>query len=62
MVFSCPTQAALHALANIAGANRSENSILLEAEAEESFRRLIYDIASKTSKLTPSVSNLLVLF
>ena len=38
MVFSCPTQAALHALATIAGANRSDNSNLLEEEAEERTR------------------------
>ncbi|XP_010675475.2 uncharacterized protein LOC104891477 [Beta vulgaris subsp. vulgaris] len=46
--------AALHALGNIAGANRSEKSILLKREAEEILQRLIYEIASKTSKLTPS--------
>lgn len=46
--------AALHTFGNIAGASRSENSIMLRGEAEEILRRLIYEIASKTSKLTPS--------
>uniref|UniRef100_A0A7C9CK81 26S proteasome non-ATPase regulatory subunit 5 n=1 Tax=Opuntia streptacantha TaxID=393608 RepID=A0A7C9CK81_OPUST len=46
--------AALHALGNIAGENRSQNNILLKREAEESLRRLIYETASRTSKLTPS--------
>ncbi|XP_057531225.1 uncharacterized protein LOC130809452 isoform X2 [Amaranthus tricolor] len=45
--------AALHALGNVVGANRPENSIL-KPGAEEILRRLIYEIASKTSKLTPS--------
>ncbi|XP_021844930.2 uncharacterized protein [Spinacia oleracea] len=46
--------AALDALGNIVGANRSENSILLKGEAEEILQRLIYEIASKSPKLTPS--------
>uniref|UniRef100_A0A5B7CBC0 26S proteasome non-ATPase regulatory subunit 5 n=1 Tax=Davidia involucrata TaxID=16924 RepID=A0A5B7CBC0_DAVIN len=46
--------AALHALGNISGETRSENNILLNSDAEESLRRLIYETASKTSKLTPS--------
>uniref|UniRef100_A0A803LVH2 26S proteasome non-ATPase regulatory subunit 5 n=1 Tax=Chenopodium quinoa TaxID=63459 RepID=A0A803LVH2_CHEQI len=46
--------AALHAFGDIVGASRSENRILLKGEAEEILRRLIYEIASKTSKLTPS--------
>ncbi|XP_056683660.1 uncharacterized protein [Spinacia oleracea] len=47
-------KAALDALGNIVGANRSENSILLKGEAEEILQRLIYEIASKSPKLTPS--------
>ncbi|XP_021719279.1 uncharacterized protein LOC110686963 [Chenopodium quinoa] len=46
--------AALHAFGDIVGASRSEDRILLKGEAEEILRRLIYEIASKTSKLTPS--------
>ncbi|XP_016433799.1 uncharacterized protein LOC107760286 isoform X1 [Nicotiana tabacum] len=46
--------AALHALANIVGETRAENDVLLDGVAEESLRRLIYETASKTSKLTPS--------
>lgn len=46
--------AALHALANISGETRSENSIILTSDAEESLRRLIYETAAKSSKLTPS--------
>ncbi|KAA8523937.1 hypothetical protein F0562_010360 [Nyssa sinensis] len=46
--------AALHALGNISGETRSENNILLNSAAEESLRCLIYETASKTSKLTPS--------
>ncbi|KAL9236436.1 hypothetical protein vseg_011109 [Gypsophila vaccaria] len=46
--------AALYSLGNIAGLNRSENNILLGRDAEESFKQLFYEIASMTSKLTPS--------
>lgn len=46
--------AALHALANIVGETRAENDVLLDSVAEESLRRLIYETASKTSKLTTS--------
>lgn len=46
--------AALHALGNIAGENRIQKDILLKREAEESLQRLIYETASRTSKLTPS--------
>ncbi|CAM8957636.1 unnamed protein product [Rhodiola kirilowii] len=46
--------AALHALGNLAGVTRSENQILLNGSAEESLRRLIYEIASTSPKLTPS--------
>ncbi|XP_050247662.1 uncharacterized protein LOC126695088 isoform X3 [Quercus robur] len=45
---------ALHALGNIAGESRPENKILLNGDAEESLRRLMYITASKSSKLTPS--------
>ncbi|KAH0986614.1 hypothetical protein GBA52_013791 [Prunus armeniaca] len=46
--------AALHALGDISGETRSENSMILTSDAEESLRRLIYETASKSSKLTPS--------
>ncbi|KAB1216575.1 26S proteasome non-ATPase regulatory subunit 5 [Morella rubra] len=45
---------ALHALANIAGESRPEDKILLNGNAEESLRKLIYETASKSPKLTPS--------
>ncbi|KAJ0046865.1 hypothetical protein Pint_04628 [Pistacia integerrima] len=47
-------QAALHALANIAGESRPEHNMILNSNAEESLRRLIYEVASRSSKLTPS--------
>ncbi|KAL5804601.1 hypothetical protein ACOSQ3_031401 [Xanthoceras sorbifolium] len=46
--------AALHALANIAGETRSENTRILNTIAEESLRCLIYEVASRSTKLTPS--------
>ncbi|CAL5211628.1 unnamed protein product [Lathyrus oleraceus] len=46
--------AALHALGNISGETRSENFIKLDAEAEENLLRLLYETASRSSKLTPS--------
>ncbi|ESW05197.1 hypothetical protein PHAVU_011G160300 [Phaseolus vulgaris] len=46
--------AALHALGNISGETRSKNNIILNAEAEENLRRLIYETAARSSKLTPS--------
>ncbi|XP_027172842.1 uncharacterized protein LOC113772470 [Coffea eugenioides] len=46
--------AALHALATIAGEPRSENDVILTGGAEENLQRLIYEMASRTSKLTPS--------
>ncbi|CAN0890633.1 26S proteasome non-ATPase regulatory subunit 5 [Linum grandiflorum] len=46
--------AALHALGNISGESRTENNRILNADAEESLRRLIYETASRSSKLTPS--------
>ncbi|KAL3503186.1 hypothetical protein ACH5RR_037635 [Cinchona calisaya] len=46
--------AALHALANIAGETRPQNDMILTGDAEETLRRLIYEMASRTSKLTPS--------
>ncbi|QCD86330.1 26S proteasome non-ATPase regulatory subunit 5 [Vigna unguiculata] len=46
--------AALHALGNISGETRSKNNIILNAEAEENLRRLIYETATRSSKLTPS--------
>jgi hypothetical protein len=55
------TQSALHALGNIAGESRPENKIILSGDAEESFRRLIYETASKSSKLTLSVSSCLLI-
>ena len=47
----------MHALGNVAGENRPEDSIILNGDAEESLRRLIYEVASESSKLTLSVSN-----
>lgn len=46
----------MHALANIGGESRPENDIVLNVNAEESLRRLVYGVASKSTKLTPSVS------
>ncbi|KZV27253.1 hypothetical protein F511_04706 [Dorcoceras hygrometricum] len=46
--------AALHALGNITGETRVENNVVLNDTAEENLKRLIYEKASKTSKLTPS--------
>ncbi|XXG67669.1 hypothetical protein AAC387_Pa06g0958 [Persea americana] len=46
--------AALHALANISGENRSEDSIMLNDGAEECLRSLVYATAASSSKLTPS--------
>ncbi|XVE80087.1 hypothetical protein DITRI_Ditri14bG0111400 [Diplodiscus trichospermus] len=46
--------AALHALGNVAGENRPEDSVILNGDAEESLRLLIYEVASESSKLTPS--------
>lgn len=45
--------AALHSLGNIVGETRPENK-LLNADAEECLRRLIYETASNTPKLIPS--------
>ncbi|KAG6529866.1 hypothetical protein ZIOFF_012081 [Zingiber officinale] len=47
-------QAGLHALATICGADRSENSRVLDDKAEENLRRLIYTAAANTPKLKPS--------
>lgn len=49
----------MHALANIVGETRAENDVLLDGDAEQILRRLIYEEASKSSKLTPSVSLIL---
>ncbi|KAF9666742.1 hypothetical protein SADUNF_Sadunf16G0260400 [Salix dunnii] len=46
--------ASLHSLANISGETRSGSNIILNSEAEETLRCLIYEAASKSSKLTPS--------
>ncbi|XP_051115411.1 uncharacterized protein LOC127240655 [Andrographis paniculata] len=46
--------AALHSLGHIAGEMRAENSRVLDSTAEGNLKSLIYDKASKTSKLTPS--------
>ncbi|XP_062094520.1 uncharacterized protein LOC133800540 [Humulus lupulus] len=46
--------AALHALGNISGETRTENTMMLNNNAEESLRRLIYESSSKTTKLTVS--------
>ncbi|KAL0545825.1 hypothetical protein IC582_015721 [Cucumis melo] len=46
--------AAMHALGNIFGESRSENDIVLNDNAEENLQDLIYQIASRSSKMTPS--------
>ncbi|KAJ4980651.1 hypothetical protein NE237_031488 [Protea cynaroides] len=46
--------AALHALGNIVGENRLEDHRMLNDEAEENLRRLIYETAAKSQKITPS--------
>ncbi|XP_038688509.1 uncharacterized protein LOC119987665 [Tripterygium wilfordii] len=46
--------AALHALGNISGETRPTNIRVLNGDAEECLRLLIYETASKSSKLTPS--------
>ncbi|XP_024022732.1 uncharacterized protein LOC21395369 [Morus notabilis] len=46
--------AALHALGNISGETHPENNMILDNHSEENLRRLIFETASKTSKLTPS--------
>ncbi|CAK7327742.1 unnamed protein product [Dovyalis caffra] len=46
--------ASLHSLGNISGETRSDNNIIMNGDAEESLRRLVYETASKSSKLTPS--------
>ncbi|XP_022753292.1 uncharacterized protein LOC111301696 isoform X1 [Durio zibethinus] len=46
--------AALHALGNVAGEKRPEDSVMLNGDAEENLRLLIYEVASQSSKLTPS--------
>lgn len=46
----------MHALGNLAGEARSENSVILNGAAEETLRFLIYEAASRSPKLTPSVS------
>ncbi|KAF8024109.1 hypothetical protein BT93_F1342 [Corymbia citriodora subsp. variegata] len=46
--------AALHALGNLAGEARSENSVMLNVAAEETLRFLIYEAASRSPKFTPS--------
>ncbi|KAF5180177.1 Arm repeat superfamily protein [Thalictrum thalictroides] len=53
--------AALHALGNIVGEIRSDDKKLLNVNAEESLRSLIYEIAARSSKLTPSALFLSIL-
>lgn len=48
-------KAALHALGNLVGENRQDDRKLLDENAEESLRSIIYEIAARSSKLTPSV-------
>lgn len=62
LVLQWNTQAGLHALGNIAGEPRPGDDMILDNNAEESLHRLIYGTASKTSKLTPSVSQLPLIF
>lgn len=49
-------QAALHALAYIAGETRPKSSRIVDEKSEENLRCLIYDVAAQSTKLTPSVS------
>lgn len=49
-------KAALHSLANIAGETRMGNNVFLTSAAEENLKSLIYDKASRSPKLIPSVS------
>lgn len=53
--FLITAQAALHALANIAGEKRPEEKKMLVSDAEECLRRLIFVAAATSPKLTPSV-------
>ncbi|KAJ8765235.1 hypothetical protein K2173_011915 [Erythroxylum novogranatense] len=46
--------AALHSLGNISGENQSEGNIILNGDAEDNLRRLVYETASRSTKLTPS--------
>ncbi|KAK9070586.1 hypothetical protein SSX86_010988 [Deinandra increscens subsp. villosa] len=46
--------AALHSLGNIVGETRPENNKLLNSNAEETLRRLVYEVASNSPKLIPS--------
>ncbi|KAJ0986105.1 hypothetical protein J5N97_004461 [Dioscorea zingiberensis] len=46
--------AGLHALGSICGVDRSADSMLLNDNAEECLKRMIYAIAAETTKLTPS--------
>ncbi|CAL1385837.1 unnamed protein product [Linum trigynum] len=46
--------AGLHSFANISGETRPENNRILSAVAEDNLKRLMYEIASRSSKLTPS--------
>lgn len=55
-------QAALHALAYIAGESRPKSNRIVDEKAEESLRCLIYDVAAQSTKLTPSVSSFSLLF
>lgn len=55
-------KAALHSLANIAGETRMGNNVFLTSTAEENLKSLIYDKASKTPKLIPSVSQFKAFF
>ncbi|KAM0938540.1 putative armadillo-like helical, 26S proteasome non-ATPase regulatory subunit 5 [Dioscorea sansibarensis] len=46
--------AGLHALGSICGVDRSADSVLLNDNAEECLKRMIYATAAETPKLTPS--------
>jgi 26S proteasome non-ATPase regulatory subunit 5 len=50
-------QAALHAFGSICGADRQEDQMKLDGQAEEYLKRLVYTTAANSSKLTPSVSS-----
>ncbi|OEL17147.1 hypothetical protein BAE44_0021835 [Dichanthelium oligosanthes] len=46
--------AALHAFGSICGVDRQEDQMKLDGQAEECLKRLVYNTAANSSKLTPS--------
>ncbi|PAN18209.1 hypothetical protein PAHAL_3G186100 [Panicum hallii] len=53
--------AALHAFGSICGADRQEDQMKLDGQAEEYLKRLVYTTAANSSKLTPSALLLSIL-